>query len=136
MTIDYSILSSDNGATLSSVNLVDSTDNILFTAEDEAFGEATEGSESIAVLPGSYTLEIRNYAYHWGDWIVETCGVSVSVSAVSAGLEGDFNGDGLVNGADLGLLIGSWGTNGLGDLNGDGTVDSADLGLLLALWST
>jgi hypothetical protein len=47
----------------------------------------------------------------------------------------DLNCDGVVDGADLGLLLAAWGTSGPGDLNGDGTVDGADLGLLLAAWS-
>lgn len=46
----------------------------------------------------------------------------------------DLNGDGLVDGADLGVVLGGWGQTGPGDLNGDGTVDGADLGLLLGSW--
>lgn len=47
----------------------------------------------------------------------------------------DLNGDGDVNGADLGLLLSSWGTPAA-DLNGDGTTDGADLGVLLSAWGT
>jgi hypothetical protein len=46
----------------------------------------------------------------------------------------DLNGDGAVNGADLGLLLGNWGQGGASDLNGDGTTNGADLGLLLGSW--
>jgi hypothetical protein len=46
----------------------------------------------------------------------------------------DLNGDGVVDGADLGLLLLSWGTAGEGDINGDGIVDGADLGLMLQDW--
>lgn len=46
----------------------------------------------------------------------------------------DLNGDGAIDGADLGLLLGNWGIDGLGDLNGDNFVDGADLGLLLGAW--
>ena len=46
----------------------------------------------------------------------------------------DLNGDGAVNGADLGLLLGNWGQAGASDLNGDGTTNGADLGLLLGSW--
>lgn len=49
-------------------------------------------------------------------------------------LLGDLNGDGAVNGADLGALLANWGTAGPGDLNGDGNVDGVDLGTLLANW--
>ncbi len=47
---------------------------------------------------------------------------------------GDLNGDGVVDGADLGILLNQWGKRGLGDLDGSGVVDAADLGLLLAAW--
>lgn len=46
----------------------------------------------------------------------------------------DLTGDGAVDGADLGLLLGNWGGVGTGDINGDGTVDGADLGVLLGSW--
>ena len=56
----------------------------------------------------------------------------------------DLNGDRIVNGADLGILLNAWGTcpNGnpgcTGDLDSDGSVsggvDGADLGILLAAW--
>jgi hypothetical protein len=53
---------------------------------------------------------------------------------------GDLNLDGVVNGADLGLVLGAWGAcpgdvpGCLGDLNVDGVVNGADLGLLLGAW--
>ena len=49
-------------------------------------------------------------------------------------LPSDTNGDGVVDTADLGILIGEFGLTGQGlvsDLNGDGVVDTADLGLLI-----
>ncbi|MDG2022354.1 MAG: DNRLRE domain-containing protein [Phycisphaerales bacterium] len=51
-------------------------------------------------------------------------------------LPSDINGDGIVNGADLGLLIGDWGPCGgcPGDLDQNGVVNGSDLGLLLASW--
>ncbi len=49
----------------------------------------------------------------------------------------DLNGDGHVTGADLGLLLSSWGrcAGCPADLNLDGIVDGADLGLLLGAWT-
>jgi len=49
----------------------------------------------------------------------------------------DFNGDGLVNGADVGLLLAAWGpcAGCPEDLNDDGVVNGADLGLLLSEWT-
>ncbi len=52
----------------------------------------------------------------------------------SAGCVGDLNGDGVIDGADLGLLLNQWNTGGSADLNGDGVVDGADLGLMLNGW--
>ena len=46
---------------------------------------------------------------------------------------GDLNDDGLVNAADLTILLSSWGGPG-GDLNGDGTTNAADITILLSAW--
>lgn len=49
----------------------------------------------------------------------------------------DLNCDGAVDGFDLGLLLGAWGTNGGttgADLDGDGLVGGFDLGQLLGNW--
>lgn len=50
----------------------------------------------------------------------------------------DLNGDGAVNGSDLGTMLGAWGACGgpgcAADLNADGSVDGVDLGLLLGGW--
>lgn len=49
----------------------------------------------------------------------------------------DFDGNDLVDGADLGFLLGKWGSAaGAADLNQDGTVDGADLGALLGSWGS
>jgi hypothetical protein len=52
---------------------------------------------------------------------------------------GDLTLDGLVNGADLGILLAGWGActgSCASDLNRDGVVNGADLGVLLAAWGT
>ena len=52
------------------------------------------------------------------------------------GIVGDYNDDGLVNGFDLGLLLGVWGMDSqLYDLNGDQVVNGADLSMLLGNWT-
>lgn len=48
----------------------------------------------------------------------------------------DLDGSGTVDGTDLGLLLGAWGTAPLGDLDSSGSVDGTDLGLLLGAWGT
>ena len=59
----------------------------------------------------------------------------VSVGCSSCSVPGDLTGDGKVSGADLGILLGAWGSPGPGDLNGDGVVTGSDLGLLLGAWT-
>ena len=65
-------------------------------------------------------------------------GVGVTVDFETAGTCGsiaDLNGDGLVNGADVGLLLAQWGGPGTADFNGSGTVNGADLGIMLVEWT-
>ena len=100
---------------------------------------ALPGGESAV---GSYTL-------------VSACGASTAGTAQLAGatalepgflciepgdvgIPGDINGDGHVNGLDLGIILGFWGPCGPGacpaDVNRDGDVNGADLGITLAHW--
>jgi hypothetical protein len=52
----------------------------------------------------------------------------------------DLNNDAVVNGADLGVLLGFWGQPPSlyppADINGDGLIDGVDLGILLSSWGT
>lgn len=56
-------------------------------------------------------------------------------SAGPPAVPGDLNGDGVVNGADLGILLQQWGGPGSADFDGDGVVGGSDLGTLLSLWT-
>ena len=61
----------------------------------------------------------------------------ITFAACQAPCQGDLNTDGLVDGTDLGILLGSWAqTSGPADLNSDGSVDGSDLGILLGAWGT
>jgi hypothetical protein len=60
-----------------------------------------------------------------------------AVNACPGWCEGDFDFDGDVDGADLGLMAAVWGTSAaLADLNDDGLVDGADFGLFLGGWGS
>ncbi len=65
------------------------------------------------------------YWARWRDLVTDPC-------------PADFDGDGVVSGADLAILLGSWGPCGspdcAGDLTCDGTVGGADLAILLGSW--
>jgi len=65
-------------------------------------------------------------------------GLSADLSGdgVKSGPPADLNGDCVVNGADLAILLGTWGpcAGCPADLNGDGVVNGADLAVLLGSW--
>lgn len=50
-------------------------------------------------------------------------------------IPGDFNGDGRVDGTDLGVFLVGWGQPGVTDLDGDGTTNGVDLGIMLVSWT-
>ena len=56
----------------------------------------------------------------------------------NVGCQADFNGDGIVNGLDLGILLETWSIGSCdiceADLNNDGKVNGIDLGLFFAAW--
>jgi hypothetical protein len=55
---------------------------------------------------------------------------------VEFSVDADLTDDGLVDGADLGLLLSAWNTSDPdADFSGDGIVDGADLGILLSEWT-
>ena len=65
-----------------------------------------------------------------GEWqVAQACFITVGASCCP----GDLDGNGTVDGADLGFVLGAWGTSS-GDLTGDGQTDGADLGALLGGW--
>jgi len=65
------------------------------------------------------------------DWYIDDVRVELFTPCPA-----DLNGDGQVNGGDLGTLLGQWGicAGCSADFNGDGKVDGADLGSLLGAW--
>ncbi len=90
---------------------------------------------STVIIPQGETVEIS---------IVNVSGITFpndfmldDISLTLIAISSDLNNDGIVDGADLGLLLASWGecSGCAADLDGSGEVDGADLGLLLARWS-
>ena len=87
------------------------------------FGPANVSVDELIFLPNSRTL------------LAATHGRGMWTRDVRLPL-GDLNLDGVVNAADLAIMLSQWGTAGDADLNHDGIVDAADLSMLLAAWST
>jgi len=63
-------------------------------------------------------------------------GFWIAASAPSCVLA-DLNCDGVVDGSDLAIVLGSWGpcTGCIADMNHDGVVDGSDLTIVLGGWS-
>ena len=115
---------------------------------------SSSSSSSAAAAGGQVLLFVSNRTDSPQVWSIEVGGAAGGearqVTSFDVGVDnlrvfglecddsvpGDLNGDGSVNGADLGLLIAAWGSNDpAADLNGDGIVNGGDLGPLLAFWT-
>jgi hypothetical protein len=87
-----------------------------------------------------YNFTLNTMTYKDGTHVLTTtafdaAGLSTTSTGVSVLFNnGDINGDGHVNIADLAILAGNWGKTGMtyaqGDLNGDGKVNISDLSIL------
>ncbi len=92
------------------------------------------------IIAPTATMKLRWLARDTGSpSIVEAAVDDVVVRGFvcAAPLQGDLDGDGHVDGTDLGLLLGAWGSAGpFGDLDGSGSVDGTDLGVLLGAWTS
>ncbi len=84
----------------------------------------------------SATMKFRVVARDLGTGSLVEAGLddfNVEGVACSVANPADLDGNGAVDGGDLGLLLAGWGSSSP-DLTGDGLVDGSDLGLLLAAW--
>jgi len=121
------------------VNLLDLGDGLFEPEVGEMFvvlqappttlsGQFVDGP--ITTVPG------KSYLWSVGYQTGEVADIVTLTVADIIPCPADLNGDGLVDGADLGLLLNAWGDcpNCLADLTGDGVVDGADLGVLLNAW--
>ncbi len=97
-----------------------------------ANGAAVSGAQFAAVLADLEALRISaEYGSEQGE---ETTFIDRVIFGAPT-CAGDLDGDGQVDGADLGVLLSAWGsTDPLADLDGEGVVDGADLGVLLSAW--
>jgi endo-1,4-beta-xylanase len=93
---------------------------------------------------GSYSLTIQHdgrttetgFTLEPGD---EPLAITISLQSGSSCIDcpEDLDRDGIIDGADLSLLLGGWGTSSARiDLDSNGTIDGADLAILLAAWGS
>lgn len=89
----------------------------------EPIGTGFEGTLELEAVPDGSLVALLG----------ERCAI---VRIATPRAPGDLDGDGEVNGADLTILLGAWGTNlEDADLNDDGTVDGGDIAILLGAWT-
>ena len=124
--IPWSAGGAPNGSTAALA--YDPNDDVLYMTTNQALLYTVTFEDGAATATLKVDLETVGYP---------NGGLPDGMGWVCAGCFADFNCDGQVDGADLGLLLGSWGGGaGATDLSGDGLVDGADLGLLLGAWGT
>jgi hypothetical protein len=87
------------------------------------------------LTPGAYTASATITVSDENIPGARTAQVVATLSAtIGGGNPSDLNGDGIVNGADLGILLAAWGSTGPADLDQDGSVGGSDLAVLLGNW--
>lgn len=107
--------------------------------EVDANGDPVLGTRRIFVqglfgAEGAFTDSVTGdllFCTYGGNRVIAVSGFTTSDSCI-----GDVDSSGVVNGADLGILLASWGDcpQCAADLNGDCVVNGQDLGTLLAAW--
>jgi hypothetical protein len=121
-------ISNDNGVTWVSLELVTENANAWVSKSFLV---------SSFVTPTA-TMRVRFVARDLGTGSTVEAGVDdFQVSALNCTppfVPADLNQDTLVNGIDMAIILGAWGSSG-GDVNNDGNTDGTDLTLLLAGWT-
>lgn len=145
MTIEFgpSSVTTDDGAVLGFNFAAQPSglmhDHFFYYLNGSDGGEPAPG---VYLLPMSFSGSNPLYAPSETFWVVFNNGlaeedhdaaIAYAEKYLACGI--DLTGDGSVDGADVGAVLGAWGTTeGAADLNRDGLVDAADLGELLGAW--
>lgn len=117
---------------------------LIGSLETEASGWRLKSIEFAAVGP-STSVRLASESTsgstpnpYGGCWEGDGCLIdNVTLKLVVTCTDADLVPDGVVTGADLGVLLGQWGAASGGstaDIDGSGTVDGTDLGILLGYW--
>ncbi|MBL9148667.1 MAG: FG-GAP repeat protein [Phycisphaerae bacterium] len=103
--------------------------NTLLGCDDDGCGIFAGGSNVTLDAAIGECFWVRVGGYNGDD------GLGYLKVSCTPACPGDLDGNGVVDGADLGQLLGAWGSATVGpDINSDGTVNGQDLGILLGNW--
>ena len=97
------------------------------------------GGGGVWIKPGVSNAAVGSTSFcgNWPEQIVGSYTDLGGNGGCGVGCPADLSGDGQVDGADLTVVLSSWGPlGGVGDVNGDGVVDGADLAAVLAEWGS
>lgn len=94
-----------------------------YSNPDVLFQGSPTGSPIDGANPAHNAMSINQLRKTIASWRPET-----------ACLDFNLDGESSIDGADLAVLLASWGGPGAADFNGDGVIDGADLAVLLANW--
>jgi hypothetical protein len=131
----------NSGTTINTNTLLDptitvfDTDGTTVLASGNTAGLGVVETLSNVALPsaGTYFIRVDGAGGFGNTGQIYDLDVDVTIDPV-VGCVADLNGDGIVDTADLGILLGNFAGVGVGDLNGDTVVDTADLGILLGVF--
>lgn len=100
----------------------------------QALGRSLTCTEMRDYLVSTGTPQTGDLSYNIGP-LPDVKGAINAIEPPPPPCDADFNDDGVVDGADLGVLMSWFGSTGFpGDLDQDGDIDGADLGAFLSQW--
>lgn len=122
------------GGTSSATPIVAGACMLVQERARELLGRSLNCVEMRDLLESTGTPQTGDLSFHIGP-LPNVIAAINAIDPPPPPCDADFNGDGVVNGADLGVLIAWFGSGGYpGDLDDSGTIDGADLGLFLGQW--
>ena len=112
--------------------LGDYTEGWMRTARLDSGGSLA----SVAPFDAGLLNLVGVYADHVNECLYVSQFSKLTRLTIPPACPGDLNGNGTVDGVDLGVMLGRWGMGGVADLNRDGGVDGVDLGVMLGNWGS
>lgn len=114
------------------IDVLSSAGAVIATQDVNALGQAEVLSNYEFTTAGTYYLRVAPVTTT-NDLQLYSANLTITPAPSNPA---DINGDGIVDAADLGVLLAAWGSSlGSADVNADGIVDGNDLGLVLSAWT-